>query len=171
MFTDAAGPELQNKAVLTEGTDVVIKMLQATKNMLKEESIVHSYPCDWRTKKPVLIRASKQWFVNITEIKATAKESLKSVKFIPGAALNSMTDMLDRRPYWCISRQRVWGVPIPVFHHKTKDEYLINSQTTEHIIKLVEQQGSDVWWTLPAEKLLPEEVVAQVSVSDSRRKR
>uniref|UniRef100_D4A8P9 isoleucine--tRNA ligase n=1 Tax=Rattus norvegicus TaxID=10116 RepID=D4A8P9_RAT len=126
MFTSAAGPELQNKAVLTEGTDVVIKMLQATKNLLKEESIVHSYPCDWRTKKPVLIRASKQWFVNIMDIKATAKESLKTVKFIPGAALNSMMDMLDRRPYWCISRQRVWGVPIPVFHHKTKDEYLIN---------------------------------------------
>ena len=54
------------------------------------------------------------------------QESLKTVKFIPGAALNSMTDMLDRRPYWCISRQRVWGVPIPVFHYKTKDEYLIN---------------------------------------------
>lgn len=54
------------------------------------------------------------------------QESLKTVKFIPGAALNSMMDMLDRRPYWCISRQRVWGVPIPVFHHKTKDEYLIN---------------------------------------------
>ncbi|NP_941055.1 isoleucine--tRNA ligase, mitochondrial precursor [Mus musculus] len=161
MFTDAAGPELQNKAVLKEGTDVVIKMLQATKNVLKEENIVHSYPCDWRTKTPVLIRASKQWFVNITDIKAAAKESLKTVKFIPGAALNSMTDMLDRRPYWCISRQRVWGVPIPVFHHKTKDEYLINSQTTEHIIKLVEQHGSDVWWTLPAEQLLPAEVLAQ----------
>ncbi|GAB1285834.1 Isoleucine--tRNA ligase, mitochondrial [Apodemus speciosus] len=221
MFTDAAGPELQNKAVLKEGTDVVIKMLQATKNVLKEENIVHSYPYDWRTKKPVLIRASKQWFVNITDIKATAKkevESLKTVKFIPGAALNGMIDLLDRRPYWCISRQRVWGVPIPVFHHKTKDEYLINrlealsssssstgilrsphgvavtadgsaslpeysclrtlvtqcaclriepgvwgipAQTTEHIIKLVEQHGSDVWWTRPAEQLLPAEVVAQ----------
>ena len=54
------------------------------------------------------------------------QELLKTVKFIPGAALNGMTDMLDRRPYWCISRQRVWGVPIPVFYHKTKDEHLIN---------------------------------------------
>lgn len=54
------------------------------------------------------------------------QELLKTVKFIPGAALNSMIDMLDKRPYWCISRQRAWGVPIPVFHHKTKDEYLIN---------------------------------------------
>uniref|UniRef100_A0A8C7BGS6 isoleucine--tRNA ligase n=1 Tax=Neovison vison TaxID=452646 RepID=A0A8C7BGS6_NEOVI len=158
VFTDVAGPELQNKSVLEEGTDVVIKMLQASKHLLKEEKLVHSYPYDWRTKKPVVIRASKQWFVNITDIKATAKELLKKVKFIPGSALNAMVETMDRRPYWCISRQRVWGVPIPVFHHKTKDEFLINSQTTEHIIKLVEQHGSDVWWTLPPEQLLPEEV-------------
>uniref|UniRef100_A0A8C7BKC5 isoleucine--tRNA ligase n=1 Tax=Neovison vison TaxID=452646 RepID=A0A8C7BKC5_NEOVI len=113
VFTDVAGPELQNKSVLEEGTDVVIKMLQASKHLLKEEKLVHSYPYDWRTKKPVVIRASKQWFVNITDIKATAKELLKKVKFIPGSALNAMVETMDRRPYWCISRQRVWGVPIP----------------------------------------------------------
>ncbi|XP_053462359.1 isoleucine--tRNA ligase, mitochondrial [Nycticebus coucang] len=167
IFTDVAGPELQNKAVLEEGTDVVIKMLQTAKNFLKEEKVVHSYPYDWRTKKPVIIRASKQWFVNITDIKTTAKELLKKVKFIPGSSLNAMVEMIDRRPYWCISRQRVWGVPIPVFHHKTKDEYLINSQTIEHIIKLVEQHGSDIWWTLPPEQLLPEAVLSQVGGPDS----
>ncbi|XP_004699964.1 isoleucine--tRNA ligase, mitochondrial [Echinops telfairi] len=167
VFTDVAGPELQNKAVLEEGTDTVIKMLQATKNLLKEEELVHSYPYDWRTKKPVVIRASKQWFVNIMDIKPTAKELLKKVKFIPGSALNAMVEMIDRRPYWCISRQRVWGVPIPVFHHKTKDEFLINSQTIEHIIKLVEQHGSDIWWTLPPEQLLPSEVLSQVGGPDA----
>nr|XP_004670163.1 isoleucine--tRNA ligase, mitochondrial [Jaculus jaculus] len=167
MFTSAAGPELQNKSVLEEGTDVVIKMLQTANSLLKEEQLVHSYPYDWRTKKPVVIRASKQWFINIASIKATAKELLKAVKFIPGAALNGMVDMMDRRPYWCISRQRVWGVPIPVFHHKTKDEYLINSQTIEHIVSLVEQHGSDVWWTLPPEQLLPQEVLSQVGGPDA----
>ncbi|KAB0405831.1 hypothetical protein E2I00_008483, partial [Balaenoptera physalus] len=200
VFTDAAGPELQNKAVLEEGTDAVIKMLQAAKNLLKEEKLVHSYPYDWRTKKPVVIRASKQWFVNITDIKTTAKELLKKVKFIPGSALNAMVEMMDRRPYWCISRQRVWGVPIPVFHHKTKDEFLINSQyiymryekelsfirvesdvlkrickyhlqmlsqTIEHIIKLVEEHGSDIWWTLPPEQLIPKEVLSQVGGPDA----
>ncbi|XP_042831444.1 isoleucine--tRNA ligase, mitochondrial [Panthera tigris] len=167
VFTEVAGPELENKAVLEEGTDVVIKMLQASKHLLKEEKLVHSYPYDWRTKKPVVIRASKQWFVNITDIKATAKELLKKVKFIPGSALNAMVETMDRRPYWCISRQRVWGVPIPVFHHKTKDEFLINSQTTEHIIKLVEQHGSDVWWTHPPEQLLPQEVLSQVGGPDA----
>ncbi|XP_003791049.1 isoleucine--tRNA ligase, mitochondrial [Otolemur garnettii] len=96
IFTDVAGPELQNKAVLEEGTDVVIKMLQTAKNFLKEEKVVHSYPYDWRTKKPVIIRASKQWFVNITDIKTTAKELLKKVKFIPGSSLNAMVEMIDR---------------------------------------------------------------------------
>ncbi|XP_037679474.1 isoleucine--tRNA ligase, mitochondrial isoform X2 [Choloepus didactylus] len=167
IFTDDAGPELQNKAVLKEGTDVVIKMLEAAKNLLKEEKLVHSYPYDWRTKKPVVIRASKQWFINITDIKTTAKELLKKVKFIPGSAQNAMIEMMDRRPYWCISRQRVWGVPIPVFHHKTKDEFLINSQTIEHIIQLVEQHGSDIWWTLPPEKLLPKEVLSQIGGPDA----
>ncbi|XP_023059477.1 isoleucine--tRNA ligase, mitochondrial [Piliocolobus tephrosceles] len=167
VFTDVAGPELQNKAVLEEGTDVVIKMLQTAKNLLKEEKLVHSYPYDWRTKKPVVIRASKQWFINITDIKIAAKELLKKVKFIPGSALNGMVEMMDRRPYWCISRQRVWGVPIPVFHHKTKDEYLINSQTIEHIVKLVEQHGSDIWWTLPPEQLLPKEVLSEVGGPDA----
>uniref|UniRef100_A0A2K6D501 Isoleucine--tRNA ligase, mitochondrial n=1 Tax=Macaca nemestrina TaxID=9545 RepID=A0A2K6D501_MACNE len=163
VFTDVAGPELQNKAVLEEGTD----MLQTAKNLLKEEKLVHSYPYDWRTKKPVVIRASKQWFINIADIKIAAKELLKKVKFIPGSALNGMVEMMDRRPYWCISRQRVWGVPIPVFHHKTKDEYLINSQTIEHIVKLVEQHGSDVWWTLPPEQLLPKEVLSEVGGPDA----
>uniref|UniRef100_A0A2K5BYS5 Isoleucine--tRNA ligase, mitochondrial n=1 Tax=Aotus nancymaae TaxID=37293 RepID=A0A2K5BYS5_AOTNA len=167
VFTDVAGPELQNKAVLEEGTDVVIKMLQTAKNLLKEEKLVHSYPYDWRTKKPVVIRASKQWFINISDIKTTAKELLKKVKFIPGSALNAMVEMMDRRPYWCISRQRTWGVPIPVFHHKTKDEYLINSQTIEHIVKLVEQHGSDIWWTLPPEQLLPKEVLSEVGGPDA----
>lgn len=89
------------------------------------------------------------------------------MKFIPGSALNGMVEMMDRRPYWCISRQRVWGVPIPVFHHKTKDEYLINSQTIEHIVKLVEQHGSDIWWTLPPEQLLPKEVLSEVGGPDA----
>nr|KAF6395278.1 isoleucyl-tRNA synthetase 2, mitochondrial [Rousettus aegyptiacus] len=167
VFKAVAGPELENKAVLEEGTDAVIKMLRAAKNLLKEEEVVHSYPYDWRTKKPVVIRASKQWFVNITDLKATAKELLKKVKFIPGSAQNAMVEMMARRPYWCISRQRAWGVPIPVFLHKTEDKFLINSQTVEHIVNLVEQRGSDVWWTLPPEQLLPEDVLSQVGGPDA----
>ncbi|KAM8999360.1 isoleucine--tRNA ligase, mitochondrial [Sarcophilus harrisii] len=166
-FTEAAGSELENKNALEEGTDTVIKMLQSTKNLLKEEDITHSYPYDWRTKKPVIIRSSKQWFVKIGNMTATAKESLKKVKFIPASTMNSMVDMTERRPYWCISRQRVWGVPIPVFHHKTKDEVLINSETIDHLVQLVEKHGSDIWWTLPPEKLLPQKVLSQLGDPDA----
>ncbi|XP_072503903.1 isoleucine--tRNA ligase, mitochondrial isoform X1 [Notamacropus eugenii] len=166
-FTEAAGNELENKNVLEEGSDAVIKMLKSTKNLLKEEKLTHSYPYDWRTKKPVIIRPSMQWFVKIENMTSTAKDSLRKVKFIPVSAMNSMVDTIERRPYWCISRQRVWGVPIPVFHHKTKDEILINSQTIEHLVQLVEKHGSDIWWTHPPEQLLPEKVLSQLGGPDA----
>ncbi|XP_044527572.1 isoleucine--tRNA ligase, mitochondrial [Gracilinanus agilis] len=166
IFTEAAGSELQNKNVLEEGVDIVIKMLESTKTLLKEEQLTHSYPYDWRTKKPVIIRPSMQWFIKIENMFATAQESLKKVKFFPASAMNSMVDTMERRPFWCISRQRSWGVPIPVFHHKTKDEILINSQTIEHLVKLVETHGSDIWWTLPPEELLPKDILSKLGGPD-----
>uniref|UniRef100_A0A8C4XU00 Isoleucine--tRNA ligase, mitochondrial n=1 Tax=Falco tinnunculus TaxID=100819 RepID=A0A8C4XU00_FALTI len=163
-FTEAAGPELQNKNVLEEGNEAVIQMLQAAGSLLKEEKYVHSYPYDWRTKKPMIIRASKQWFVNTASVKAT--EVLKKVKVIPTSAVNRMLEMLDRRTFWCISRQRCWGVPIPVFYQKNTGECLINSDTITDVIKIVEQQGTDAWWTLPIEQLLSKEAVAKAGGHD-----
>ncbi|XP_010216510.1 PREDICTED: isoleucine--tRNA ligase, mitochondrial [Tinamus guttatus] len=166
-FTEAAGPELQKKNVLEEGNEAIIQMLQAAGSLLKEEKYVHSYPYDWRTKKPMIIRASKQWFVNTASIKATAQEALKKVKVIPTSAVNRMLEMLDRRTFWCISRQRSWGVPIPVFYQKDTGECLINSETVTNIIKIVEQQGTDAWWTLPIEQLLSKEAVAKAGGHDT----
>ncbi|XP_064411661.1 isoleucine--tRNA ligase, mitochondrial isoform X2 [Latimeria chalumnae] len=165
-FTEAAGTELQNKCVLTEGNQIVIQMLQGMNSLLKEEAFVHSYPYDWRTKKPVIIRASKQWFVNTASIKSAVQKSLKKVKTIPESAMGSMLASLDRRTYWCISRQRSWGVPIPAFYHKETGKALLNRYTVEYFIKLVEQHGSDCWWTLPQEQLLPKEVLAKSGDSD-----
>ncbi|XP_060102467.1 isoleucine--tRNA ligase, mitochondrial [Heteronotia binoei] len=162
LFTEAAGSELQNKSVLEDGNEMVIQMLQAAKNLLKEEKFTHSYPYDWRTKKPVIIRASKQWFINTENLKAASQEALKKVKCVPASGMNRMLEMLDRRTYWCISRQRRWGVPIPVFYHKKTGEPLINRKSTENVIKIVEQHGSDAWWTLPIEQLLPSEALAKV---------
>ncbi|KAM6128164.1 isoleucine--tRNA ligase, mitochondrial isoform 1-T1 [Pterocles gutturalis] len=165
-FTEAAGPELQNKNVLEEGNEAVIQMLQAAGSLLKEEKYVHSYPYDWRTKKPMIIRASKQWFVNTASVKAAAQEVLKKVKVIPTSAVNRMLEMLDRRTFWCISRQRCWGVPIPVFYQKNTGECLVNSETITDVIKIVEQQGTDAWWTLPIEQLLSKEAVAKAGGHD-----
>ncbi|KAK2515421.1 Iars2 [Columba livia] len=165
-FTEAAGPQLKNKNVLEEGNEAVIQMLQAAGSLLKEEKYVHSYPYDWRTKKPMIIRASKQWFVNTASVKAAAQEVLKKVKVIPTSAANRMLEMLDRRTFWCISRQRCWGVPIPVFYQKNTGESLINSETVTDVIKIVEQQGTDAWWTLPIEQLLSKEAVAKAGGRD-----
>ncbi|XP_062252781.1 isoleucine--tRNA ligase, mitochondrial isoform X1 [Platichthys flesus] len=158
-FTEAAGPELQNLSVMIEGTDKVISMLKECGALVKEEQCVHSYPYDWRTKQPVVIRPSKQWFINTASLKDKAKETLQKVRVLPDSAKSSLLAMLDRRTYWCISRQRSWGVPIPVFYHKETGEPLMNKHTVSHIAKLFKEKGSDCWWELPIETLLPPEVL------------
>ncbi|GCB63080.1 hypothetical protein scyTo_0007333, partial [Scyliorhinus torazame] len=165
-FTEAAGFELQNKYVLNEGNETVIHMLHGANMLLKEVEIKHSYPYDWRTKKPVIIRSSKQWFIDTASIKDRAQELLKKVQLIPQSAMGSMLATLDRRTYWCISRQRCWGVPIPVFYHKETGEPLINKYTKEHLIKLVEEHGTDCWWTLPLDQLLTKEILEKSGGSD-----
>ncbi|XP_061599104.1 isoleucine--tRNA ligase, mitochondrial isoform X2 [Cololabis saira] len=158
-FTELAGPELQSLSVMTEGTDKVICMLKECGALVLEEKCVHSYPYDWRTKQPVVIRPSKQWFINTASLKDKAKEALQKVRILPESARSSLLAMLDRRTYWCISRQRSWGVPIPVFYHKETGEALINKYTVSHIAELFREKGSDCWWELPTETLLPPEVL------------
>ncbi|XP_005728743.1 isoleucine--tRNA ligase, mitochondrial [Pundamilia nyererei] len=158
-FNELAGPELQKLSVMTEGNDKVISMLKQCNALLKEEQCVHSYPYDWRTKQPVVIRPSKQWFINTESLKDKAKEALQKVRVLPESARSSLLTMLDRRTYWCISRQRSWGVPIPVFYHKESGEALINKYTVSHIAQLFKEKGSDCWWELPIETLLPPEVL------------
>ncbi|TTS81757.1 Isoleucine--tRNA ligase, mitochondrial [Bagarius yarrelli] len=158
-FTEAVGAELQGQSVLKEGTATVISMLRAAGALLKEERCVHSYPYDWRSKTPVVIRASKQWFINTGSLKDAAKEVLQKVRVMPESARASLLAMLDRRTYWCISRQRSWGVPIPVFYHTQTGEPLINKHTVAHIANVFAEKGSDSWWAEPLETLLPPDVL------------
>uniref|UniRef100_A0AAY4CR06 isoleucine--tRNA ligase n=1 Tax=Denticeps clupeoides TaxID=299321 RepID=A0AAY4CR06_9TELE len=108
-FVEVAGPELQGQNVLDEGNQTVISMLRAAGALVKQEECVHSYPYDWRSRQPVLIRASRQWFINTSSLRE------RKVRVVPDSARSSLMAMLERRTYWCISRQRSWGVPIPVF--------------------------------------------------------
>ncbi|KAM9707648.1 isoleucine--tRNA ligase, mitochondrial isoform 2-T2 [Menidia menidia] len=163
-FTELAGAELQNLSVMTEGTDRVISLLKESGALVLEERCVHSYPYDWRTKKPVVIRPSKQWFINTASLKDKAKEALQKVQILPESARASLLATLDRRTYWCISRQRSWGVPIPVFYHKETGEALLNKHTVSHIAKLFKEKGSDCWWELPTDDLLPPEVIKKSKV-------
>ncbi|KAJ3612860.1 hypothetical protein NHX12_019117 [Muraenolepis orangiensis] len=158
-FTELAGPELAGLYAMDEGTDKVISILKACGALVREEPCVHSYPYDWRTKKPVIIRPSQQWFINTASLKDKAKEVLQKVRVTPESARGSLLAMLDKRTYWCISRQRSWGVPIPVFYHKDTGEALINKHTVSHVSALFKEKGSDCWWELPLESLLPPEVL------------
>uniref|UniRef100_A0AAR2JTR6 isoleucine--tRNA ligase n=1 Tax=Pygocentrus nattereri TaxID=42514 RepID=A0AAR2JTR6_PYGNA len=153
-LTSALGTDMQSLA-----TFIVISMLRAAAALVKEEECVHSYPYDWRSKKPVVIRASKQWFINTANLKDKAKEVLQKVRVMPESARASLLAMLDRRTYWCISRQRSWGVPIPVFYHKETRQPLINKHTVAHIAKVFAEKGSDSWWEEPLETLLPPDVL------------
>ncbi|XP_042224774.1 isoleucine--tRNA ligase, mitochondrial-like isoform X2 [Homarus americanus] len=162
------GPELEGKRVLDEGNEAVIQLLSEPSGcggpsiLLSKEDFIHSYPYDWRTKKPVIIRASKQWFMNTEQLKKKALAALKQVAILPSNIQTGMTGQLERRPYWCISRQRVWGVPIPVFYDAVTGLPVVERGIIEHVAEVLLREGCDSWWELPEEKLLPSEYVREM---------
>jgi isoleucyl-tRNA synthetase len=150
-FTKEAGPELEGLSVLDKGSVQVIKMLNTY--IIKKEKYIHKYPYDWRTKKPVIVRATKQWFANLNTIQDPALESLDSLKMVPSTGKHVLKEFIKSRSEWCISRQRSWGVPLPIFYDND-DNPLINEETINHFIDLVEKHGTDCWWEMNVSELL-----------------
>ncbi|KAJ2083602.1 isoleucine-tRNA ligase [Coemansia sp. RSA 988] len=158
-FTDDAGPGLAGKEVLGEGTSAVIEMLVSTGQLFFQQKFTHSYPYDWRTKLPIIQRATPQWFANVENLKDSACESIEDVVMMPESGRRRLRAFVSGRKEWCISRQRVWGVPIPVFYNARSGEMLLTEASIDHVIHVFRTQGgSDAWWELPVEELLPPEI-------------
>ncbi|WP_297881452.1 isoleucine--tRNA ligase [uncultured Campylobacter sp.] len=132
--------------------------------LIKSGKFVHSYPHCWRTHKPVIYRATKQWFIAMDEPKLSGKtlrqvalEQIRGVKFYPQSGINRLTSMIENRPDWCISRQRDWGVPIAFFRDKSTKEPIFDEKILNNIYEIFKAKGADTWWQMEISELLPQD--------------
>ncbi len=152
MFCD---PDLEGVPYF-KGNDIVIEKLENKKALLAKADITHSYPHCWRCKHPVIYRATAQWFVKVDMFKKQTLDEIKKVKWIPAAGETRISNMVENRTDWCISRQRAWGVPIPVFYCKDCDEVIVNDETINNVAEIFEKESSDAWVNRTTEELLPQ---------------
>ena len=153
-LTDEAGP-FAGLNVLKDANTAIISALQDVEALLAEQRYEHRYPYDWRTKKPTIFRATEQWFASVEGFRDDALRAIESVEWLPASGRNRIEGMVRERGDWCISRQRTWGVPIPVFYHRTSGEVLLNADTLQHIQGLIAEHGADIWWERDEADLLP----------------
>ena len=125
--------------------------------LLKEEVMVHSYPHCWRTNDPIIFRATEQWFISMDKkgLRKNALKSINEVTWIPPWGRDRIYGMIENRPDWCVSRQRAWGIPIIVFYCSTCKQPLISQETIDHVARLFEAKGADIWFEEEADRLLP----------------
>ena len=153
------GKQFQGLDVEKEGVKAVLNVLEQPEGylhgslrdigslLLNAHEFVHKNPIDWRTKQPVIVRATAQWFADVSAIKDRALRSLDSVKFIPEGGKTRLKSFVEGRSQWCISRQRAWGVPIPALYHKETGQECISDESVAHIISVIENRGVDAWFS------------------------
>ena len=153
VLTEEAG-QFAGKFVFDANKDIIAHLAE-TGALLKQEDITHSYPHDWRSKKPIIFRATPQWFCSVDAFRSELLEAVDNTKFYSEWGKPRLYNMIRDRGDWVISRQRVWGVPIPVFYAEN-GEAILDNTLIEHVAKIFEVEGSNVWFYKDAKELLPE---------------
>jgi isoleucyl-tRNA synthetase len=135
----------------------IVAHLKESGHLFHEQPLVHSYPHCWRCKKPVIFRATEQWFIRVDhdDLRGRTLKAIDEVRWLPSWGQTRIESMVSLRPDWCISRQRSWGVPIPALGCTTCRTQLLTAETVRHFRDLFRTQGADAWFTRPVEELLP----------------
>ena len=145
-----------------ESNDKIIEWLEENKFLLHKQKLNHSYPHCWRCKNPIVFRATEQWFCSVDKFKDEAIKAAESVKWIPSWGADRISNMIKERADWCISRQRTWGVPLPIYYCKECGKEYITEQSIEKLKKIFKEKGSNVWWDLETKELIPEDAQCPV---------
>ena len=142
---------------------IVIKKLREQKKLLANGELVHSYPHSWRSKAPLVHRATPQWFISMEShgLRKKALKALDDTTFYPNKGRERIKAMIETRPDWCVSRQRVWGVPLPIFVNKKTKEILADDEVNENIAKIYEKEGSDCWFSDNPQRFLGDKYKAE----------
>lgn len=154
-LTEEAGEEFAGMDI-HDAEVPIIKRLAANGALLSKGSVRHQYAHCWRCKNPVIYRATEQWFASVDGFREEALKAVEDSKWIPSWGENRIHNMIADRHDWCISRQRVWGVPLPIFYCEKCNEHIINEETINAIKDLFAKEGSDAWWAKSAEEILPQ---------------
>ena len=135
---------------------IVIEKLKEQKKLLANGELIHSYPHSWRSKAPLVHRATPQWFISMDShnLREKALKSIDETTFYPSKGKERLKSMIETRPDWCVSRQRVWGVPLPIFINKKTKEILVDDEVNENIAKIYETEGSDCWFSDDPQRFL-----------------
>ncbi len=135
---------------------IVIEKLKDQKNLLYNSELVHSYPHSWRSKAPLVHRATPQWFISMEshKLREKALKAINKTTFYPSKGKERLKSMIETRPDWCVSRQRVWGVPLPIFVNKKTKEILSDNEVIENIASIYEKEGSDCWFSDDPQRFL-----------------
>ena len=151
---DGAGPF--KGMFYAKSNKAIVEWLDEHNYLLKEEPITHSYPHCWRCKKPIIFRATKQWFASIDGFRDETLKAIETVKWHPTDwGKSRMYDMIENRNDWCISRQRTWGVPLPIFYCEKCNEPYVTDESIEKLQEIIKKEGTNAWWEKSAEELMP----------------